>query len=157
MKLHDLKQAPGAHRERTRKARGISAGKGKTAGRGTKGQRSRSGSGIPLYFEGGQLPLSRRLPQLPGFTNKFRHEYEIVNLDALEANFDSGAQVGPEALADAGLVKRGQRVKILGRGEITKSLTVSAHRYSGSAREKIQAAGGTAQDLSWERPPRKIR
>ena len=157
MKLHDLKPMPGANRKRVRKGRGIAAGQGKTAGRGTKGQRARAGRGISLYFEGGQLPLSRRLPQLPGFHNKFRQEYEEVNLDTLDQTFESGAQVTIAALIEQGLVKKGHRVKVLGRGEITKALTVSAHAFSASASEKIRAAGGQIQEIAWERPARVIR
>lgn len=157
MKLHDLQPAPGSTRKRTRKGRGIAAGQGKTAGRGTKGQRARAGRGISLYFEGGQLPLSRRLPQLPGFNNKFRQAYEAVNLDSLNERFENGAEVTLEALREHGLVKKGKRVKVLGRGDLAKALTVSAHAFSASAREKIKAAGGQVQEIAWERPPRVIR
>src|SRR5512136_3032922 len=104
MKLHDLQPATGAHRDRTRSGRGISAGRGKTAGRGTRGQNSRSGGGKPPYFEGGQLPLVRRLPHKRGFTNIFKVQYSVVNLDSL-AGFDKDSQVDPEALAAAGIIK----------------------------------------------------
>lgn len=157
MKLHDLQPAPGAKRERTRKGRGIAAGKGKTAGRGTKGQRARSGRGIGPYFEGGQLPLVRRLPHLRGFSNIFREEFEIVNLDALETKFEANAAVTPESLAQYGMVKTGSRVKVLGRGELKKALQISAHAFSESAKQKITAAGGSVVELSLEVRPRKVR
>ncbi len=157
MKLHDLQPAPGAKKNKTRKGRGIAAGKGKTAGRGTKGQRARAGRGIAPYFEGGQLPLVRRLPHLRGFTNIFREEFEIVNLDTLEETFGADAPVTPEAMAEHGLVKKTSRVKILGRGEIKKPLQISAHAFSDSAKEKIAAAGGSTTELTWARPPRKVR
>ena len=157
MKLHDLRPAPGAKRNKTRKGRGIAAGQGKTAGRGTKGQRARNGRGIAPYFEGGQLPLVRRLPHLRGFTYIFRHEFEIVNLDTLEAGFDTNTAVTPELLLERGLVKNASRVKVLGRGEINKPLQISAHAFSASAKEKIAAAGGTATEVAWTRPPRKVR
>lgn len=157
MKLHDLQPAPGAKRERTRKGRGIAAGKGKTAGRGTKGQRARSGRGIGPYFEGGQLPLVRRLPHLRGFSNIFREEFEIVNLDALETKFEANAAVTPESLAQYGMVKTGARVKVLGRGELKKALQISAHAFSESAKQKITAAGGTVVELPLAVRPRKVR
>ncbi len=157
MKLHDLHPAPGAKKEKTRKGRGIAAGKGKTAGRGTKGQRARTGRGIHPYFEGGQLPLVRRLPHVRGFHNIFRQEFEIVNLDSLEAAFEPNTEVTPELLAETGLIKRVDRVKVLGRGEISKPLRVSAHAFSGSAKDKIAAAGGSVNELAWTRPPRKVR
>src|SRR5713226_1003153 len=111
MKLHDLKPPLGAKRARKRMGRGISAGQGKTAGRGTKGQRSRTGRGIKPYFEGGQLPLVRRLPHTRGFTNIFKVNYQVVNLDSLNAKFDSGAEVNPAALVERGLVHRAENVK----------------------------------------------
>ncbi len=145
MKLHDLKPAAGATHGRKRVGRGISAGQGKTAGRGTKGQRSRTGRGIPLYFEGGQNPLVRRLPHTRGFTNISRVEYEVVNLDALNAKFDTGASVTPTSLVERGLTKHADRVKILGDGELKKSLTVQAHAFSKGAQAKIAAAGGKTE------------
>ncbi len=157
MKLHDLQPAPGAKKDKHRKGRGIAAGQGKTAGRGTKGQRARSGRGIAPYFEGGQLPLVRRLPHVRGFTNIFREDFEIVNLDTLEAGFEANATVTPESLVEQGLIKKASRVKVLGRGEIKKPLQVSAHAFSASAKEKIAAAGGSATELEWTRPPRKVR
>lgn len=157
MKLSDLRPSPGAKKKKTRKGRGIAAGKGKTAGRGTKGQRARAGGAKGPYFEGGQLPLVRRLPHVRGFKNIFRQEFEIVNLDTLQARFDANAQVTPDALEAQGLIRDTKRVKVLGRGELKKPLTVSAHAFSESAKEKIASAGGMAQELAWTRPPRKVR
>jgi large subunit ribosomal protein L15 len=145
MKLHDLKPAEGSKHRKRRVGRGIAAGQGKTAGRGTKGQRARTGRGIKLYFEGGQLPLVRRLPHTRGFTNIFRVEYQVVNLDALNAKFDAGAQVTPQAMLEKGLVHDATHVKVLGDGELTKALNVKAHAFSNSAKEKIAAAGGTTE------------
>lgn len=157
MKLGDLRPNAGARKNKTRKGRGIAAGKGKTAGRGTKGQGARAGGVKGPYFEGGQLPLVRRLPHVRGFNNIFRQPFEIVNLESLESRFEAKAEVTPEALLAQGLVKNTNRVKILGNGEITKPLTVSAHSFSDSAREKITAAGGAVNELAWNRPPRKVR
>ncbi len=145
MKLHDLKPAEGSKHRKRRVGRGIAAGQGKTAGRGTKGQRARTGRGIKPYFEGGQLPLVRRLPHTRGFTNIFRIEYEVVNLDALNAKFETGAQVTPQTLLEKGLVHHAAHVKVLGDGELTKALNVKAHAFSNSAKEKIVAAGGTTE------------
>ena len=143
MKLHHLKPAPGAHKERTRVGRGHGSGKGKTAGRGTKGLYARNT--LPVGFEGGQMPLQRRLPKLGGFVNRNRIEYTPVNIERLNA-FSSGAVVDPAALAEKGLVrKRRAPVKILGRGELQVGLTVKAHAFSESAREKIERAGGQAE------------
>ncbi len=148
MKLNDLRPAKGAHKDRTRAGRGISAGRGKTAGRGTKGQNARSGGGPRPYFEGGQLPLVRRLPHLRGFTNIFRVEYTPINLGRLNL-FEEGTEVSPEALAAAGMIKSvRERVKILAAGELDHPLTVKAHKFSAAAREKILAAGGTVEELS---------
>jgi len=147
MKLHDLKPAEGATHRKRRVGRGISAGQGKTAGRGTKGQRSRTGRGIKPYFEGGQLPLVRRLPHTRGFTHLSRVEYAPVNLDLLDAKFNAGDQVTPDALAAKGLVKLDARVKVLGRGQVTKVFTVKAHAFSDSAKEKIAQAGGNVEEL----------
>jgi large subunit ribosomal protein L15 len=148
MKLNDLQPAEGAHKKRTRAGRGISAGRGKTAGRGTKGQNSRSGGGPRPYFEGGQLPLVRRLPHLRGFTNIWRVEYTPINLDRLNS-FASGTDVTPELLVMAGMIKSVREpIKILGAGELDRPLTVKAHKFSTSAREKIQAAGGTVEEIS---------
>lgn len=154
MKLHHLKPAPGAHKEKTRKGRGEAAGKGKTAGRGTKGTGARRN--VPAGFEGGQMPLQRRLPKLPGFTPRNRVEFETVNVSRLDALFDAGADVTPERLRERGLVRRGSApVKILGNGDLTKALTVRAHAFSASAAEKIAASGGTVERIeSQTRGPR---
>jgi large subunit ribosomal protein L15 len=147
MKLHELRPAKGAHRDRKRVGRGTAATGGKTAGRGTKGQNSRSGGGVRPYFEGGQLPLVRRLPQKRGFTNIFRVEYSVVNLDRL-AKFRKGSKIDPARLAESGIIKSSrERVKILGRGELGRPLTISAHRFTASARAKIEAVGGTVIEL----------
>ncbi len=148
MKLHELKPAPGSTKKRTRVGRGISAGKGKTAGRGTKGQGARQGGGKGPYFEGGQLPLVRRLPFKRGFTNIFRIEYQEVNVQQLEERFKSGTEVTPAALAEVGLVRDADKpVVVLGRGDLNKKLTVHAHRFSKSAEEKITKAGGSVTRL----------
>jgi large subunit ribosomal protein L15 len=145
MKLHELRPAEGAKRGRKRKARGIAAGQGKTAGRGTKWQNARSGGGVRPYFEGGQLPLVRRLPQKRGFTNIFKVHYTPVNLDRLD-DFAAGDEVSPVTLAEAGIIKSpGEPVVILGRGELDRPLAVKAHRFSASAREKILGAEGTVE------------
>jgi large subunit ribosomal protein L15 len=147
MKLHDLRPANGAKKARKRVARGPAAGGGKTAGRGTKGQNARSGGGVRPYFEGGQLPLVRRLPYLRGFTNPSRVEYSVVNVQALN-RFEVGTEVTPELLDEMGLVKNlSQPIKILGQGELDRALTVKANRFSASAKEKIAAAGGTAEEI----------
>jgi large subunit ribosomal protein L15 len=147
MNLSDLKPAPGARRERKRVGRGPGSGHGKTAGRGSKGAQSRSGYRYKRGFEGGQMPLSRRLPKR-GFTNVFRTEYAVVNLDAIDRCFDAGAIVTPEALRAAGLIRAGGKpIKVLGRGELTRALTVHAHKFSGAAAEKIAAAGGKAEAI----------
>ncbi|NOK86006.1 MAG: 50S ribosomal protein L15 [Chloroflexi bacterium AL-W] len=149
MKLHDLKPDPGSKKKRTRAGRGISAGKGKTAGRGTKGQGARSGGGKGPYFEGGQLPLVRRLPFKRGFTNIFRIEYQEVNLEYLEERFEAGAEVTPEALKAVNLIRDADKpVVILGRGELTKKLNVSAHRFTKNAQEAITKAGGTTDVIA---------
>ncbi len=143
MKLHHLKPAPGAHREKVRVGRGKGSGKGKTAGRGTKGLLARNT--LPVGFEGGQMPLQRRLPKLGGFTNRNRVEFTPVNVERLNG-FEGGAIVDPAAMAARGLVrKRRAPVKILGRGELQVGLTVRAHAFSSSAREKIERAGGQAE------------
>ena len=147
MKLHELRPAQGSRRRRRRVGRGISAGQGKTAGRGTKGQNARSGGGVRSYFEGGQLPLVRRLPQKRGFTNIWKVHYKPVNLDRLDG-FKAGSEVTPQTLAEAGIIKSpDQPVVILGRGDLDRALTVKAQRFSASARTKIEAAGGTVEKL----------
>ena len=146
MKLHHLKPAPGAHRKRTRKGRGEAAGKGKTAGRGTKGSGARRT--MPAGFEGGQMPLQRRLPKLPGFTSRNRVEYDTVNVGRIDGAFADGDEVTPETLRSKGLVRRGNApVKILGNGELSKKLTVAAHAFTASARAKVEEGGGTVRDL----------
>ncbi|MGE0461318.1 MAG: 50S ribosomal protein L15 [Vicinamibacterales bacterium] len=147
MSLNNLKPAPGSKFNRKRVGRGPGSGNGKTAGRGNKGAQSRSGYSYKRGFEGGQMPLHRRVPKR-GFNNVFRTEYEVVNLDQIEARFDTGATVSPDTLRAAGLVNSRQPVKVLARGEVTKALTVQAHKFSGKAAEKIAAAGGTAEAIS---------
>ena len=155
MKVHDLHPAPGSTTRKRRLARGIAGKGGKTAGRGTKGQKARSK--IPPGFEGGQLPFAQRVPKLKGFKNPFRVEYTVVNLDALET-FD-GAEVTPQSLRAAGLAHKHGLIKVLGRGELTKKLSVSAHAFSKSAVAAIEAAGGTVTVIAppWgdRRPPAK--
>ncbi len=147
MKLNDLKPNPGSTKRKTRKGRGEAAGKGKTAGRGTKGTGARKN--VPLGFEGGQMPLQRRLPKLPGFTSRNRVEKTGVNVSALEAHFEAGDTVDPAALADKGLIRSATTpVKILGDGDVTKALTVSAHAFSKSAEAKLTEAGGTTSVVS---------
>lgn len=147
MKLHHLKPAPGAHRKRTRKGRGEAAGKGKTAGRGTKGTGARGT--MRIGFEGGQTPLQQRLPKLPGFTPRNRVEFATVNVGHLDGAFDEGTEVSPDALRAKGLIRRGKApVKILGDGELSTPLTVSAHAFSSSAQRKITDAGGKVTTLS---------
>ncbi len=148
MKLHDLRPNPGAKKKRKRVGRGISSGHGKTSGRGTKGQGARSGGGKGVYFEGGQLPLARRLPYKRGFTNIRKVYYKAVNLKQLaEFDFD-GLDVTPEIMAAVGLIKKEtDPVVVLGDGELNTALTVKAHRFSKSAKEKIEAAGGTVEVL----------
>jgi large subunit ribosomal protein L15 len=148
MRLHDLKPRPGAKHRRKRLGQGESSGHGKTSGRGGKGQTARSGSSIRIGFEGGQMPLIRRIPKR-GFNNK-RHEtrYLPVNLDSLNS-FEDGARVDETVLREAGLANgRGEGVKILGGGELTRKLTVSAHAFSASARAKIEAKGGACEVIA---------
>lgn len=147
MKLHELSPAKGSKKDRKRVGRGPGSGLGKTAGRGHKGQRSRSGYSRRPGFEGGQMPLVRRVPKR-GFTNIFRIEFAVVNLqDLAEIAAETGNEVTPESLADAGRVRRGRPVKILGNGEIDRALTVKAHAFSASARQKIEGAGGTVEEI----------
>ncbi|WP_423408724.1 50S ribosomal protein L15 [Heyndrickxia sp. MSNUG] len=144
MKLHELKPAEGSRKERKRLGRGIGSGQGKTAGKGHKGQNARSGGGVRLGFEGGQTPLFRRLPKR-GFTNINRKEYAVVNLDALNV-FEDGTEVTPELLIETGLVKKELAgVKILAKGSLDKKLTVKAHKFSSTAKEAIEAAGGQTE------------
>ncbi len=147
MKLHDLRPNPGSKQKRKRVGRGISAGQGKTAGRGTKGQNARSGGGKGPYFEGGQLPLARRLPFKRGFTNINKIYYRPVNVGSL-AVLESGAEVTPDVLVDMGLMRKSSEpVVILGDGDLDIALLVKAHRFSASAIAKIEAAGGTTEIL----------
>ena len=150
MKLHELQGPKGARKSRKRVGRGIAAGQGKTAGRGTKGQGSRSGGSKGPYFEGGQLPLVRRLPVKRGFTNIFKVHYVPVNLCRLD-EFKADAEISPATLAAAGIIKSAELpVAILGHGELERPLVVKAHRFSSSARAKIEEAGGSVEELPWE-------
>ena len=143
MKVHDLKPAEGSRTRRKRVGRGIAGKGGKTAGRGTKGQKARNT--VRVGFEGGQLPLQQRVTKLRGFTNPFRVEYQAINLDTIA---ESGlSEITPESLLDKGLVSKGALVKILGRGELTGVVTVKAHAFSKSAEAAITAAGGTVETL----------
>jgi large subunit ribosomal protein L15 len=145
LKIHHLRPAPGAHIPRTRVGRG-EASKGKTAGRGTKGSKARNN--IPEFFEGGQMPLHRRLPKLKGFSNaRFKTTYQVVNLDRLAHLYPAGGEVTPEDLAAKGAVRAGELVKVLGQGEVGVALQVSAHGFSATAKDKITAAGGTVTEL----------
>lgn len=156
MKIHELKPASGSRTARRRPARGIAGKGGKTAGRGMKGQGARSS--VKPGFEGGQTPLARRTPKAKGFKNPFRVEYHVVNLDTLET-FDAGAEVDPRVLRSRGLVAKRGLVKILGRGELTKALTVRAHAFSAAAVSAIEGAGGRIEKLPLpfgdRRPPAK--
>jgi len=149
MKLHDLRPAPGSKKRKKRVGRGMASGKGKTSGRGTKGQGARSGGGKGPYFEGGQLPLVRRLPFRRGFTNIHRVEYKPVNIGRLQEQLaDQIQEITPEVLVEAGIIKRSDKaVAILGAGELNTPLTVKAHRFSKTAKEKIEAVGGTIEIL----------
>jgi large subunit ribosomal protein L15 len=145
IKIHDLRPAPGAKTAKTRVGRG-EGGKGKTAGRGTKGTKARGK--VSPAFEGGQMPIHMRLPKLRGFRNRFRVEYQVVNVGDLARLFPNGGTVGPDELVAAGAVRKNELVKVLGDGDLGGiTLTVSAHAFSGSAREKITAAGGTVNQL----------
>ena len=145
IKVHHLRPAPGAKTEKTRVGRGEGS-KGKSAGRGTKGSKARKN--IPPAFEGGQMPIHMRLPKLKGFKNRFRVEFQVVNLDRLAELFPNGGEIGPVELVDAGAVRQGQPVKVLGTGELGGvKLQISAHAFSASAKEKIAAAGGSAIQL----------
>lgn len=148
MELHDLKPAPGATHKSRRVGRGPGSGSGKTAGKGHKGQKSRSGYSRRFGFEGGQMPLVRRLPKR-GFTNNFRIEFQVVNLRDLERAFGDGDVVSPESLVDKGLVRKGAKpVKILGSGELTKKLSVKAHKFSTTAQSSIERVGGSCEVVS---------
>jgi large subunit ribosomal protein L15 len=171
MKLNDLRPAPGSRAERTRVGRGIAAGKGKTAGRGTKGQKARAGGSIPPWFEGGQTPLHQRIPKLRGFRNRFKTEFEVVNVGRIAELVESGripsdqpttrskkgsapVTVNQEVLRAAGAVSTlAKPMKILGSGDVSKPLFVVADAFTRSAREKIESAGGTAQLLETPTAP----
>lgn len=149
--LSSLTAVPGARKERVRRGRGIGSGLGKTAGRGGKGQTARSGKGRPRGFEGGQMPLVRRLPKF-GFKSPFKKFYEVVNVSNLESAFNAGETVSPESLYNKGLVRSDQcLVKILGEGALSKKLTVQAHRFSKSAIQKINSAGGKTEEIKTAR------
>ena len=150
MQLHDLKPAAGAHRKARRVGRGTGSGRGKTSGRGQKGQNARS-EGFRLGFEGGQMPLAQRIPKLPGFKNPFKKIYSVVNLSKL-SRFADGTKVDAAALLEAGLVKPGVEIKVLGAGGLQRKLTVEAHSFSNSAREAIEKRGGSVKVLG---EPRK--
>jgi large subunit ribosomal protein L15 len=153
VKSHELKPAEGTAKRRKRVGRGIAAGQGKTAGRGTKGQKARSGGGVRPYFEGGQLPLVRKIPfaRGVGFRDPWRVRFTPVNLGRL-AVFQKGSEITPETLVEKGIIKRADElVVVLGRGELNYPLTVKAHRFSSSARAKIEAVGGVVEELSWQR------
>lgn len=143
MRIHDVRPAPGSHARKTRRGRGLGSGLGKTAGRGQKGQKSRSGAKIRPGFEGGQMPLVRRLAKR-GFVNPFRVEYEVVNVGSLNV-FDPGTEVTPELLRQKRLVRRPLPIKILGEGELDRPLVVRAQAFSASARAKIEEAAGKAE------------
>jgi large subunit ribosomal protein L15 len=144
LKLHHLRPAPGAKKAKTRVGRGEGS-KGKTAGRGTKGTKARYQ--VPAGFEGGQLPIHMRLPKLKGFTNPFRVEYQVVNVDRIGELFPQGGTVDVDALVAAGAVRKGRPVKVLGGGDLSVAVQVSAHHFSGSAKSKIEAAGGSVTEL----------
>ena len=144
LKVHHLRPAPGARTAKTRVGRG-EASKGKTAGRGTKGTSARYQ--VPAAFEGGQMPLHMRLPKLKGFRNHFRTEYQVVNLERVAELFPEGGEIGVDDLVAAGAVRADRLVKVLGDGDLPVAVTLTAHRFSASAKEKIAAAGGTAHQL----------
>ena len=144
LKVHHLRPAPGAKKAKTRVGRG-EASKGKTAGRGTKGTKARYQ--VPAAFEGGQMPLHMRLPKLKGFKNRFRTEYQVVNLDKIAERFPDGGAVGVDELVAKGLVRDNALVKVLGEGDLSVALQVTAHKFSATAKEKISAAGGSVTEL----------
>ena len=147
MKQHDLRPPKGAKRPRKRIGRGDGSGHGSFSGRGMKGQNSRSGGGVRVGFEGGQLPLIRRLPRMRGFTNIFRKRYSLINLDRL-SGFPADTEVTPQLLLETGLVRNlKDPIKVLGRGEVGTALIVEAHGFSASARRKIEAAGGRVKEI----------
>lgn len=145
IKLHDLKPAPGSKTKKTRVGRGEGS-KGKTAGRGTKGTKARKN--VPVAFEGGQMPIHMRLPKLKGFRNRFRTEYEVVNVGDINKLFPKGGDVGVDELVGAGAVRKNSLIKVLGDGKLTVKVNVTAHKFSGSAREKITSAGGSCTEAA---------
>jgi len=163
MKLHDLRPAAGSRKARTRVGRGIAAGKGKTAGRGTKGQKSRAGASIPAWFEGGQTPIHIRVPKLRGFKNRFKIEYQVVNVGAIDEYATAGRfgvegaksdvpTINAEILESAGLIGSAEKpVKVLGHGDVSQKLFIAADKFSDSAKTKIEAAGGFVQVLAPEK------
>jgi large subunit ribosomal protein L15 len=149
MKLHDLRPAEGSNHKSKRVGRGAGSGKGKTSGKGMMGQKARSGPGPYRTFEGGQNRLVKRMPFKRGFTNIFRVDYEVVNIGSL-AEWPADVEVSPESLLEARAVRRKRMpIKVLGDGELSAALTVKAHKFSNSARQKIEAAGGTVVELEW--------
>jgi large subunit ribosomal protein L15 len=143
VKLHDLRPAPGSVKERMRKGRGEASGKGKTAGRGTKGSKARGK--IRIGFEGGQMPLQRRIPKLKGFTPRNRVEWSVVNLDRLAIALPEGGEIDPDGFVAAGLARKNTPIKVLGRGDVTVALRVKAHAFSSTAAEKLTRAGGSVE------------
>jgi large subunit ribosomal protein L15 len=145
LKVHHLRPAPGSHAPKIRVGRGEGGKRGKTAGRGTKGTKARYQ--VPTAFEGGQMPLHMRIPKLKGFTNPFRTEYQVVNLDRVAELFPQGGAIGVDELVAAGAVRKNSLVKVLGTGDISVAVQITAHKFSGTAREKIAAAGGSVIEL----------
>ena len=146
IKIHHLRPAPGSKTAKTRVGRGEGGKGGKTAGRGTKGTKARKT--VPATFEGGQMPIHMRLPKLKGFRNRFRTEYEVVNVGDINKLFPKGGDVGVDELVAAGAVRKNSLIKVLGDGKLTVKVNVTAHKFSGSAREKISAAGGSATEVA---------
>lgn len=145
IKLHHLRPAEGSKKDKVRVGRGEGGKRGKTAGRGTKGTKARKQ--VPVMFEGGQMPLHMRLPKLKGFKNRFRTEYQVVNVGDIARVFPQGGTIGVDDLVNAGLVRKNELVKVLGEGEISVAVEVTANKFSGAAKEKIAAAGGSATEL----------
>ena len=145
LKVHHLRPAPGSHTKKTRVGRGEGGARGKTAGRGTKGSKARGQ--VPASFEGGQMPIHMRLPKLKGFKNRFRVAYQVVNVAQLEKLFPKGGAVDVDQLVAAGAVRKGEPVKVLGNGDLSVKLDITANAFSASAREKITAAGGSVTQL----------
>ena len=145
IKLHHLRPAPGTKKDKIRVGRGEGGKRGKTAGRGTKGTKARKN--VPAAFEGGQMPLHMRLPKLKGFTNPFRTEYQVVNVGDLARLFPEGGTIGVDELIAAGAVRKNELVKVLGDGELSVAVQVSANKFSGAAKEKISAAGGSTTEV----------